>query len=252
MQLITKTSEEYSGKTISRKKYEILEVRFSDLQKSLQEQLIKEANNLASQVNPHSANEGINRSPIQRRNDAYAGLLAEYATLLLLNSLYPGSAIRPTVTNSKNQIDIQWIAPDSKEYTIEVRSSFVKNGLLFGLFGYNKFKETTYFDVLGPYRQNNYKRDYESTKDLFFRVLFEGTKSFVYERFIEKDEAFYIIGAMSGAKIVELNQHKSLQPGSAVQKRSDFSGDYYVAPISLIGDIQQFKEAFRSKKVLEK
>jgi hypothetical protein len=245
MKQLTIMSKEYSGTSkVKRAEYTIIEFRFSDLSVPFQKQLIDEANKLSKEVNPNSANEGKTRTLIQRRNDAFAGLLAEYAVLVFLNSLLHNSAVRPPVTNSKNQIDIQWTDPTSKTYTIEVRSSFVNNGLLFGLFGYNHSEDSSYFDVIGPYRQNNYKSEYESTKDLFFRVLFEKSKSYVYERFVKANEPFYIIGAMSGNKILKLNRHKSLKPGSAVQKRSDFSGDYYVAPINRIGDIQQFKDTF--------
>lgn len=244
MELITKKSNEFTGNKVERGEYHIVKMNFSDFPEKLQQQLVKEATKISKEVNPHSANQGTTRTLIQRENDALAGLLAEFATLELLNSIVPDSAYRPPVTSSKNQIDIMWTAPNLESYTIEVRSSFVKNGLLFGLFAYNASKETTYFDVLGPYRQENYKSDYEPTKDLFFRVLFEGNKSYVYKRFIEANEAFYIIGAMSGKKIIELNQHKSLKPGSAVQTRSDFSGDYYVAPIDHIADIKTIKDYF--------
>ncbi|EOV1115873.1 hypothetical protein ACOLYJ_002470 [Listeria monocytogenes] len=245
MKLLRINSNDYTGQMkVNRKEYNIMEFRFSDLSDMHQKQLVEEAAILANEVNPHSANEGIFRSLIQRKNDAIAGLLAEYAVVELLNSLSPGSAYRPAALSAKNQIDIVWTDPASKIHSIEVRSSFVNNGLPFGLFAYNHSENTSYFDVLGPYRQESYKKEYESTKDLFFRVLFEGKKSHVHERFIVNDEQFYIIGAMSGDRIRELNNHKSLKPGSAVQKKSDFSGDYYVAPINRIGDIQQFINNF--------
>ncbi len=245
MEIIKVKSSEYTEKnTNSRSEYNIVKFCFSDLSKNLKYQLDTEANNLVNKANPNSASEGKERSLIQRKNDAFAGLLAEYAVLCVLNFFLPNSAERPIVNNSKDQIDIEWRVPDDIKYNIEVRSSFVKNGLLFGLFGYNPEDNASYFDVIGPYRQDNYKKNYESVKDWFFRVLFVGKKMDVYNRFIKNNESFYIIGAMSGNEIININKHKTLKPGSAIQKSSDFSGDYFVAPIDKIKDINQFIEKF--------
>ena len=74
---------------------------------------------------------------------------------------------------------------------------------------------------------------------IYARVLFEKTKYDVKNRFIEKDEPFYLIGFLSGEKLIELDYHKSLTEKDATNL---VSGDYYVAPINRIWDIAEFKE----------
>lgn len=245
MRLIEITPDCYEGYSNVNRKYTICEFNFSDFDKELQTKLIVEADILAQKANPDAANNGKLRTLIQRTNDAYDGLLAEYAVEKLLNSFITNSATRPTVTTTLNQVDIVWQNPSMHaSYNREVRSSFVKNGLPFALFATNEYDNSTYFNVLGPYFQKNYKIDYESTKDLYFRVLFTDKKMDVVNRFIKKDEPFYIIGAMGGKKIIKFNKHKSLTPGSAVQKHSNFTGDYFVCPLDKVGDIALFQEFF--------
>lgn len=243
MEFLTLTPSDYIYPTTINRSYTICKYNFSDFDKETQTSLINEANQLSITANPGEANSGHTRPYIQRTNDSYAGLLAEYAVTHFLNSCTNNSAVRPYVTTPINQIDIVW-DNNGASYTIEVRSSFVKNGIPFALYAINKIDSSPYFDVLGPYYQKTYKEKYESVKDLYFRVLFEGAKTNIIDRFINNDESFYVIGAMRGNKIINYNKHKTLQPGSSVQKYSDFSGDYFVCPINKIGDITAFKNYF--------
>ncbi len=142
--------------------------------------------------------------------------------------------------SSKNQIDIK-LKNKINTYEIEVRSSFVNHGIEFALYGINRntadklYANKNFFDVLGPYKQNTYKEDFESIKDLYFRVLFDGKKYDVENRFIENNESFFIIGGMKGEDIIKLNYHKTLQASDAVNITP---GNYYVAPMNRITDVK--------------
>ena len=218
--------------------YTICEFQFSDFDIQTQQAIIQEATILASGTNSGAANSGNTRSQTVKENDAFAGILAEFATLDFLNQIIPNSAIRPPVSNTANQIDLLWNYL-GKRLTLEVRSSFVNNGLNFALFNVNPYTQQTYFDVLGPYYQQSYKIQYEPPKDAYARVLFKGNKYDVKNRFITNNEPFYLIGFMDGQQLIDLNQHKSLQPNSAITKHGSLTGDYYVAPINQITDISK-------------
>lgn len=220
------------------KSYTICEFRFSDFDSLTQQTIISEAKNLALNTNSGAANSGDTRTPIVKINDAYAGILAEFATLKFLNNIIQNSAERPVVNNTANQIDLSWNY-FGNPLTLEVRSSFVNNGLQFGLFAINPSTRQTYFDVLGPYYQQSYKTQYEPPKDAYVRVLFEGKKYDVENRFINNDEAFYLIGFMDGQTLINMNYHKSLTKNSAFTKNGSLTGDYYVAPINHITDISK-------------
>lgn len=204
--------------------YTICEFCFSDFDTQTQQSIIHEAESLASAANSGAANSGDTRSQIVKLNDAFAGILAEFATLEFLNHIIPNSAIRPAVNNTANQIDLLWNYLGNS-LTLEVRSSFVNNGLLFGLFNVERRTQKTYFDVLGPYYQQSYKTYYESPKDAYVRVLFEGKKYDVKNRFITKDESFYLIGLMDGQKLINMNYHKPLTKNSTFTKHGSLTGD---------------------------
>lgn len=219
--------------------YVVVEFRFSDFSDDDKEKIKQDAEELSEKANKKGANSGEKRTDKVVENDAYAGVLAEFATVYYLNSLNLGIASRPEVTDLSNQIDVVWEFNKDLSKTVEVRSSFLKNGLDFGLFVIDNSTNQPYFDIIGPYYQKNYKTNYEPVKDLYARVLFEKTKYDVKNRFIEKDEPFYLIGFLSGEKLIELDYHKSLTEKDATNL---VSGDYYVAPINRIWDIAEFKE----------
>ena len=218
--------------------YVVVEFRFSDFSDDDKQKIKQDAEELSKRANKKGANSGKKRSDKVVENDAYTGVLAEFATVYYLKSLNFGIVFRPDVTNLSNQIDIEWQFNEKLSKTIEVRSSFVKNGLNFGLFVIDNRTNQPYFDIIGPYYQKKYKTDYEPMKDLYARVLFEKTKYDVKNRFMEKDEPFYLIGFLSGKKLIELNYHKSLTEKDATNL---VSGDYHVAPINLIWDIEEFR-----------
>lgn len=218
--------------------YVVMEFRFSDFSEGDKEKIKQDAEELSQKANKKGANSGKTRPSKVVENDAYAGVLAEFATVYYLNSLDLGTAFRPKVTDLSNQIDILWEFSEDLSKTIEVRSSFVKNGLDFGLFVIDKLTEQPYFDIIGPYYQEGLKNNYEPVKNLYARVLFEGKKYNVKNRFIEKDEPFYLIGFISGEELIGLDYHKTL---TDKDETNLVSGDYYAAPINKIWDIARFK-----------
>lgn len=224
--------------TLVNRDYVVMEFRFSEFSEGDKEKIIQDAEELSQKANKKGANSGKTRPSKVVENDAYAGVLAEFATVYYLNSLDLGTVFRPEVTDISNQIDVLWEFSENDSITIEVRSSFVNNGLDFGLFVIDKSTNQPFFDIIGPYYQKNYKTDYEPVKDFYARVLFEGKKYNVKNRFIEKNEPFYLIGFISGKKLIKRDYHKPLTEKDATNL---ISGDYYVAPINEIWDIAMFK-----------
>lgn len=218
--------------------YVVMEFRFLDFSEGDKEKIKQDAEELSQKANKKSANSGETRPPKVVENDAYAGVLAEFATVYYLNSLDHGTAFRPEVTDLSNQIDVEWEFGENISITIEVRSSFVTNGLNFGLFAIDESMNKPYFDIIGPYYQEGLKNNYEPVKDFYARVLFEGKKYDVKNRFIEQNEPFYLIGFISGKKLIKLDYHKPLTEKNETNLTS---GDYYVAPINEIWDIANFK-----------
>ena len=146
--------------------YVVVEFRFSDFSDDEKEKIKQDAEELSEKANKKGANSGEKRTDKVVENDAYAGVLAEFATVYYLNSLNLGIASRPEVTDLSNQIDVVWEFNKDLSKTVEVRSSFVKNGLDFGLFVIDNSTNQPYFDIIGPYYQKNYKTNYEPVKDL--------------------------------------------------------------------------------------
>lgn len=119
---------------------------------------------LSTNVNQHAANNGLRTRPNNiLQINAVSGTLAEYAWKEYLNFVAGKNIVDFTdYTNPHDQIDLQII---NKNTRIEVRSSFVTNGIEFALCNRNFM-----FDVLGPYT-NIYKPE-ETFKDYYVRVLY--------------------------------------------------------------------------------
>lgn len=232
---------------IIQRKYVVAEFRFSDFLENDREKLKQEAAFLSNNVNNRAANSGDRRSSENLLNDAIAGLLAEYATMYLINLCDLGNAFRPKSDSSYDQIDIIW-EQEHATYTIEVRSSFVRNGIDFALYAVDKNTKLPYFDILGPYYQDSYKPTYEEIRDFYSRVLFKGDNKNVMDRFINNDEEFYLIGFYPGKAMITLDYHKKLFPGSAFTKAGNLSGDYYVSPIVNIMDIDTVIDLFQERQ----
>lgn len=257
------TKNDYKSKyKANRDKYTILEFNWSDFSEDEKSEIYKEANILYKKASAIGANTGLNRIPEKKYIDSLSGVIAEFATTKFFNTFLNDNwnAHRPIVTTTHNQVDIS-LRYKETDYKVEVRSSFVQNGIAFALYGVHtqgEYKGKTYFDVLGTYRQERNKQNFESVKDLFIRVLFdiqsESSDNFKNDRdfykdiqlfinkYIERNEPFYIIGGVSGEKIIKEKYTKTLSSRDLNQYISDVQeGEYNVSEICKIHDIEHFE-----------
>ncbi|MCB0540351.1 MAG: hypothetical protein KDE33_22730, partial [Bacteroidetes bacterium] len=119
---------------------------------------------LANLVNDKAANASTtSRNKNRKLSNGIAGVLAEYCWKNFLNTVSLNLLVRETAyTDSSNQVDLETL---NLNKTIEVRSSFPRNGVEFAICSKNYE-----FDILGPYK-NNYKPD-EIQKDFYLRTLY--------------------------------------------------------------------------------
>lgn len=137
--------------------------------------------NLAKQVNPHKANDSISSRDKERLTlDALGGILAEYGWFYYIKRNFGDIVSFTEFKSSIGQIDL--LLNNGK--TIEVRSSFPRNGIKFAI-----CNERYNFKNICKYH-NLYKPD-EMDKDFFACVLFETQKN----QMSNADEIiFYLIG----------------------------------------------------------
>lgn len=172
--------------------YKIVKVTFQNTAKNKQ-WLIDKATEFASKVNPHAAN----HSEVTRNNDrlildAMGGILAEYGWLVYINRIFGDATVSFTEFNSSNsQIDL--LLNNGK--TIEVRSSFVRNGIKFGI-----CNERYNFKNICKY-ENLYKPG-EIDKDFFACVLFETQKQAIINA---SEIIFYLVGGSTRAMMMNDN-----------------------------------------------
>lgn len=150
---------------------------------------------LARQVNPHKANDATSIRDKERLTlDALGGVLAEHGWYYYINRTFGKNTVEHTEFNSATaQIDLRL----SNGKTIEVRSSFPRNGVKFAICNerYN-FKNICKYD-------NLYKPS-EIDKDFFASVLFETQKN---DLFSSEIIVFYLIGGST--KEMMMNNHLS-------------------------------------------
>lgn len=173
--------------------------------------------------------------------DSFTGIIAEVISQKMFNEYFNIKAERPKFITSKNQIDIL-LDISNKQYTVEVRSSMIRNGINFALF--NRFKGVPYFDVIGPYCQNDYKIDFESLRDIYIRVLFD-VNSFKsstqkLDGIFQSKLPFYIIGGVKGKTIQQANKIKSM-----TKEVVENPGLYYYLGIDEILDCNELKEILK-------
>lgn len=142
----------------------------------------KKALDLAFKVNPHSANKSLNIRDKERLiKDAKGGVLAEYGWLEFINRSYGTNTASFTDFNDITcQIDI--VLSNGK--TIEVRSSFPRNGVKFAI-----CNERYNFKNICKY--NNFYKPSEINKDFFACVLFQTQKDQILN---DPKIIFYLIG----------------------------------------------------------
>lgn len=120
---------------------------------------------LAQNVDIHAANNGFLSRPMNiLQINSVSGLLAEYTWKEYLNFKAGKQIVDFTdYSDPHDQVDLKFI---NENIRIEVRSSFVKNGIQFAL-----CNRKNMFDVLGPY--TNVYKPHETFKDYYVRVLYD-------------------------------------------------------------------------------
>jgi len=175
--------------------------------------LYNQASDLANKINTFSANySGYKRDKNRLLVDCYIGILSEYAWKSFINML----SINTIVVEEKNflqenQIDLKILGTD---LSIEVRSSFVRNGIKFALFNKN-YK----FDIIGPY-VNAYKSK-ESLKNFYLRVLYHFDNrnlSLFFDQIFNSNRNNQFNVYLVGGATLEMMQNKNLYIEKTMQE----------------------------------
>ncbi len=197
---------------------------------------------LASVVNAKAANDStIKRSQDRKRSNAIAGVLAEYCWKHFINSHSLELLVKETTYEvAASQIDLQTIKNNK---TIEVRSSFPRNGIEFAI-----CSPTYQFDILGPYK-NNYKPD-EIQKDYYLRTLFHVPSpiSFLTE-FKKNGFTVYLTGGSTWELMADdaVAIEKSLVPEDDIND-IEIKSVYRVIPFSRALDCKEILKAITEKE----
>ena len=163
-----------------KRKYMVIKCTFQNNSDEAKEYYQK-AWDLAKKVNPRKANDSVSqRDKDTLTLDALGGVLAEYGWFHYIRRKFGDIVNFTEFKSSIGQIDLLL----NKNKTLEVRSSFPRNGIKFAICNEKcNFKSICKYD-------NLYKPD-EKDKDFFACVLFETHKC----KMFEADEIiFYLIG----------------------------------------------------------
>lgn len=154
-------------------------------------QFKEKAWNLAQQVNPHKANDSTNVREKERLIlDSMGGVLSEAAWYYYINKVFGSGTVHFTEFNDITaQIDLKL----SNGKTMEIRSSFPRNGVKFAI-----CNERYNFKNICKY-SNLYKPS-EIDKDFFGCVLFQTAKDNIVK---DKSEIIlYLIGGSTKAMMM--------------------------------------------------
>lgn len=167
--------------------YTIIKCTFDNTNEENKNYIHNKALELALNVNPNRANDATNpRGRDRLTQDALGGVLAEHGWLWYINSIYGEDTASFTAFETANgQIDILL----SNNKTLEVRSSFPRNGVKFAICNdrYN-FRNICRYD--------NFYKPEEVNKDFFASVLFETQKNNLLNA---NEIIFYLIGGSTRA-----------------------------------------------------
>ena len=161
--------------------------------------ILRRANELATRVNTATANNTeVERNLQRRQSDSFGGLLAEAGWEQYINSEFPNIAAPTPFTDTSTQIDIQLTNGER----IEVRSSFPRNGVKFGLCN-NRFN----FRNIGPY--SNSIKPAEIQKHLYLAVLFDSSKANLLS---SNTIVFSLVGGSTWQRMVQNGYNATLKP----------------------------------------
>lgn len=200
--------------------------RSSQKDREFIDKLIIKGTQLAEKVNPAAANNG--NEPRKRAriiNNSTAGLLAEYTWKQYINKKVGNTIVNYTkFTDASVQIDL---IINSNKKTIEVRSSFPRNGIHFSV-----CHSVYEFDILGPY--SNTVKPGEIQKDFYTRTLFHIPKGDSFLELLKQDSfnVFLTGGATWGMMINDdFAKDKDLVPEDSYLPDEEKS-TYRVVPFS--------------------
>lgn len=225
--------------TINRKTYRCVRIKPCFASNQAEWDFVRqEAVKLVEKTNPTEANNGAARNQITRYKDALAGVIAEVLSMRFLNyALGNGFIERPQADSAINQIDLK----TKTGQTIEVRSSFVRNGIPFALFAANPKTKSQYFDIIGPYHNAEYKRQNEICKDYFLRVLYLGDKKdFSEKAVLSPDFTVYIAGGANRAMMQDTSICYTKQMLAPQENGKTEKGEYSAVPIGKALDAADF------------
>lgn len=203
------------------KRYNIIKVIFDKNEKEdlkLLREIYKKSYELAKHVCTNAAN---NSNIPRNRNivlaNAISGTLSEYSWKEYINYVANREIVNFTeYIDPHEQIDLKVKNSNAK---IEVRSSFVNNGIQFAL-----CNKRYIFDILGPYK-NQYKPN-ETFKDFYVRVLYPMRVEKFLKYFInsKKIDVYLTCGAtLEMMENPELFAYKNLIPeGDLIEIESEY------------------------------
>ena len=194
--------------------------------KALLNKITKAGEELAASVNENAANDSTKRRSKKRiLVNAIAGILAEYCWKNFLNSVSLDLLVKETsYKQAKNQIDLETIRENK---TIEVRSSFPRNGVRFAI-----CSQSYEFDILGPYK-NDYKPG-EIKKDYYLRTLYHLSNPLSFlEEYKKDDFTVFLTGGATWEMIAndEIAIEKNLIPEDEISG-TEIESIYRVVPFS--------------------
>lgn len=164
------------------REYLIVKATFKNNDQML-EKLKNRAWNLAKQVNPHKANDSTNtRDKENLIRDAMGGVLSETAWYHYINLVFGENTVSFTeMTDTSAQIDLML----NNGKTIEIRSSFPRNGVKFALCN-------EHYNFRNICKYSNLYKPSEIDKDFFGCVLFQTSKANILDP--NSDIVLYLIG----------------------------------------------------------
>lgn len=190
----------------------------------LYNQLFNKAKELSNCVSSAAANEStFSRDDNRKIIDSFGGLIAEKAWEKYINQSFGEIAFPTEFLDASKQIDIKL----TNDFLIEVRSSFIRNGVKFGICNdrYN-------FKNIGPY-SNSVKPD-EIQKNIYCGVLFETKK----DELLTTDRIIcYLVGSSTWDMMIEIGIDTRLNARDAIALSP---GNYKVVLYKYSMDINQF------------
>ncbi|NMM25845.1 MAG: hypothetical protein HHJ12_00845 [Glaciimonas sp.] len=167
--------------------------------------LLKRAGTLANAVNPAAANASdFWRDDSRLLQDSFGGVLAEEGWMQYLNTKFSNVASPTPFTQAMSQIDIRLLNGE----LAEVRSSFPRNGVKFGI-----CSEKANFNNIGPY--SNSVKPGEIQKHFYLGVLFDTQKDMLLS---DEQVVFSLVGGSTWKMMVEVGRDVDLVPDGGVTK----------------------------------